>query len=160
MCFVNKMDWTGADFYRCVDMMSDRLGANPLVLQLPIGSESGYKGIVDLVKMKAVVWDEETLGASFREEDIPVELVDDASIYREELVEAAVEQDDKVMEAYADGDEPDEATLKKVRRKGTIAGQTGSGVERHGFQEQGYSAAARRRGRFMRLRPMSRPLGA
>lgn len=122
MCFVNKMDRTGADFYRCVDMMSDRLGANPLVLQLPIGSESGYKGIVDLVKMRAVVWDEETLGASFREEDIPVELVDDASIYREKLVEAAVEQDDKVMEAYFDGDEPDEATLKKCVRKGTIAG--------------------------------------
>ena len=123
MCFVNKMDRTGADFYRCVDMMSDRLGANPLVLQLPIGSGSGYKGIVDLVKMKAVVWDEETLGASFREEDIPVELVDDASIYREKLVEAAVEQDDKVMEAYFDGDEPDEATLKKCVRKGTIAGR-------------------------------------
>jgi len=123
MCFVNKMDRTGADFYRCVDMMSDRLGANPLVLQLPIGSESGYKGIVDLVKMRAVVWDEETLGASFREEDIPVELVDDASVYREKLVEAAVEQDDKVMEAYFDGDEPDEATLKKCVRKGTIAGR-------------------------------------
>ena len=123
MCFVNKMDRTGADFYRCVDMMSDRLGANPLVLQLPIGSESGYKGIVDLVKMKAVVWDEETLGASFREEDIPVELVDDASVYREKLVEAAVEQDDKVMEAYFDGDEPDEATLKKCVRKGAIAGR-------------------------------------
>jgi len=122
MCFVNKMDRTGADFYRCVEMIVDRLGSRPLVLQLPIGAEAEYVGLIDLVKMKAIIWDEETLGAKFHEEDIPAELADKAAEYRELLIETAVDADDDAMEAYLEGDEPDEATLKKCIRKGTIEG--------------------------------------
>jgi elongation factor G len=119
ICFVNKMDRTGADFYRCVNMIVDRLGAQPLVLQLPLGSESDYKGLIDLVSMKAVVWHDESLGASFDYQDIPADMADKAAEYREKLVEMAVEQDDAAMEAYLEGNEPDEATLKKCIRKGT-----------------------------------------
>jgi elongation factor G len=122
MCFVNKMDRTGADFYRCVDMIIDRLGSTPLVLQLPIGAEAEYVGLVDLIKMKAIIWDEETLGAKFHEDDIPAELADKAAEYREKLIELAVEVDDDAMEAYLEGEEPDEATLKACIRKGTIEG--------------------------------------
>ena len=122
MCFVNKMDKIGADFYNTVKMIVDRLGAVPLVMQLPIGAESDFAGIVDLVKMKAVIWDAETLGASFHEAEIPADLADKAAEYREKLVELAVEQDDAAMEAYLEGNEPDMATLKKCIRKGTIKG--------------------------------------
>jgi elongation factor G len=120
MCFVNKMDRTGADFYRCVDMIIDRLGAVPLVTQLPVGSESDYAGHVDLIKMKAAIWSGEELGAKFDYVDIPDDLADKAAEYRERLVETAVEQDDAAMEAYLEGNEPDEATLIKCIRKGTI----------------------------------------
>ncbi|CCQ74609.1 elongation factor G [Magnetospira sp. QH-2] len=121
MCFVNKMDRIGADFFRCVEMMEERLGANPMVLQLPIGSESDFKGVVDLLKMKSIVWDEETLGAKFHEEDISADLADQAAEYRERLVEMAVEQDDAAMEAYLEGQEPDTETLIKCIRKGTLS---------------------------------------
>jgi elongation factor G len=120
MCFVNKMDRMGADFYRCVDMIIDRLGAVPLVTQLPIGAEADYAGHVDLVKMKAAVWNGEELGAHFEYVDIPADLADKAAEYREKLVETAVEQDDDAMEAYLEGTEPDEATLIKCIRKGTL----------------------------------------
>jgi elongation factor G len=122
MCFVNKMDKIGADFYNTVKMIVDRLGATPLVIQLPIGAESDFAGNIDLVKMKAVVWDGEQLGASFKYEDIPADLADKAAEYREKLVELAVEQDDAAMEAYLEGNEPDEKTLKACIRKGTISG--------------------------------------
>ncbi|MCB9982695.1 MAG: elongation factor G [Rhodospirillales bacterium] len=122
MCFVNKMDKIGADFYNTVDMIVDRLGATPLVMQLPIGAESDFGGIIDLVKMKAIIWDGEQLGATYSEEDIPADLADKAAEYREKLIELAVEQDDAAMEAYLEGNEPDAATLKKCIRKGTIAG--------------------------------------
>ena len=122
MCFVNKMDRTGADFYRCVDMMVDRLGANPIVCQLPIGAEDTFVGLVDLIKNKAIIWDEENLGAAFREEDIPADMAEKAAEYREALVEGVIDQDDAAMEAYLDGTEPDEATLKACIRKGTLAG--------------------------------------
>ncbi|MCB1720257.1 MAG: elongation factor G [Alphaproteobacteria bacterium] len=122
MCFVNKMDKIGADFYNTVDMIVDRLGAVPCVIQLPIGAENNYVGHVDLVRMKAVVWDGEALGATYAYEDIPADLADKAAQYREKLVELAVEQDDAAMEAYLEGNEPDEKTLKKCIRKGTIAG--------------------------------------
>ena len=112
MCFVNKMDRIGADFYRCVDMIKDRLGSTPLVLQLPIGSESNYEGIVDLVLMKEVVWKDENLGAEFEYRDIRDDLKQDAEKYRSELIETAVEQDDEVMEAYLEGVEPDIDTIK------------------------------------------------
>ncbi len=122
MCFINKMDRTGADFFRCVEMISDRLGSTPLVIQLPIGSESDYLGLVDLVKMKAVLWKDENLGAEFYYDDIPADLVEQADEYRKMLVEGAIEVDDDVMEAYLEGNEPDEATLKRCIRKGTIDG--------------------------------------
>jgi len=122
MCFVNKMDRTGADFYRCVDMMVDRLGARPLVCQMPIGAEDQFKGVVDVLRNKAIIWDEESLGAAFHDEEVPADLADKCAEYREQLIETAVEQDDAAMEAYLEGNEPDEATLIACIRKGTIAG--------------------------------------
>jgi elongation factor G len=121
MIFVNKMDKIGADFYDSVASVIDRLGAKPLVVQLPIGAESDFKGIVDLVRMKGVVWDEDTLGASFRDVEIPADLADKAREYREKLIEMAVEVDDEAMEAYLEGKEPDEERLKQLIRKGTIS---------------------------------------
>ncbi|CCG06634.1 elongation factor G [Pararhodospirillum photometricum] len=120
MCFVNKMDRMGSNFYRCVDMIVDRLGARPLVINLPIGSEAEYVGLVDLVKMKAIIWRGDDLGASFDEVEIPADMQDKALEYREKLIETAVEVDDAAMEAYLEGNEPDEATLRACIRKGTI----------------------------------------
>ena len=100
LCFVNKLDRTGADFLRCVDMIKERLGASPVVLTLPIGAESKLQGIVDLVTMKAIVWDGEQLGASFSEQDIPEDMKADAEKYRTELIDTVVEQDEAVMESY------------------------------------------------------------
>ena len=122
ICFVNKMDRVGADFLRCVDMMVDRLGAKPLIMQLPVGDEAAYAGVVDLIKMRAVIWKDETLGAEFYEDDIPAGLVAQAEEYRHKLVEAAVELDDDALEAYLGGEEPDEATLRACVRKGAIGG--------------------------------------
>jgi len=122
ICFVNKMDRTGADFFRCVDMIVDRLGANPLVTQLPIGAEADFVGLVDLIAMKAIIWKDETLGAEFEITDIPDDLADQAAEYREKLVETALEQDDVALEAYLEGEEPNEDTLNKCIRSGTIAG--------------------------------------
>jgi elongation factor G len=123
ICFVNKMDRIGADFRRCVEMIDDRLGANPAVLQLPIGVEADFVGLLDLVRMKALKWRDETLGAEFDEVDIPADMMAEAQTYRAKLVEQAVEQDDVALEAYLGGEEPDEATLKLCIRKGTIAGK-------------------------------------
>ncbi|MFN3590786.1 MAG: elongation factor G [Thermaurantiacus sp.] len=120
MCFVNKLDRTGASFERCVDMIKDRLGARPLVLYLPIGIESDFKGLVDLVENRAIIWLEESLGAKFEYQEIPDELKDAAATARAEMIETAVEQDDAVMEAYLEGQEPDVATLKALIRKGTL----------------------------------------
>jgi elongation factor G len=120
MCFVNKMDRVGADFYRCVDMIVERLGATPLILQLPLGSESNFKGVIDLILMKAIVWQEETLGAKFTYEEIPDDLKADSEKYREKLVEMVVELDDSIMEKYLDGTMPSEEEIKKLIRKGTI----------------------------------------
>ncbi|HEY0314305.1 MAG TPA: elongation factor G [Allosphingosinicella sp.] len=120
MCFVNKLDRTGANFDMCVGMIKDRLGARPAVLYLPIGLESQFKGLVDLVNNRAIIWLEESLGAKFEYRDIPEDLADVAAAARMELIEMAVEQDDEVMEAYLGGDEPDAATLKKLIRKGTL----------------------------------------
>jgi elongation factor G len=120
MCFVNKLDRTGANFDMCVGMIKDRLGARPAVLYLPIGLEGGFKGLVDLVENRAIIWLEESLGAKFVYEEIPDELKDAAAAARQELIEMAVEQDDAVMESYLEGNEPDTATLKKLIRKGTL----------------------------------------
>lgn len=119
--FANKMDKIGANFYMCVDSVKKRLGIDPLILTLPIGIESDFQGIVDLLKMKAIIWDAETLGASFHEEEIPADLQAKAEEYRAKLIEQAVEMDDAAMEAYLEGKEPDIKTLKACIRKGTIA---------------------------------------
>ncbi len=122
MCFVNKMDRIGADYFRCIDMIEDRLGARPIVLQLPIGAEASFVGIVDLIEMKGLIWKDETLGAEYVTGDIPADLVEKAKEYREKLVETAIEQDDAAMEAYLEGAEPDTETLRACVRKGTVAG--------------------------------------
>ena len=121
LCFVNKLDRTGADFDRCVTMIQNRLGAEPLLLQLPYGLESDLKGLIDLVTMKAVVWKDETLGSEYEEVDIPADMQSEVQKAREALVERAVEMDDSVMEAYLEGTEPDVAALRGCIRKGCLA---------------------------------------
>src|SRR4051812_16312249 len=121
MCFVNKLDRTGADFYFCVDSIIERLGARPAVLYLPIGIEGGFKGLVDLVENRAIIWLEESLGAKFEYQDIPEDMVEKAAKYRSDLIEMAVELDDDLMEAYLEGNEPSVADLKKLIRKGTLS---------------------------------------
>ena len=121
MCFINKMDRTGANFFRCVDMIKDRLGATSLVLQLPIGSEADFKGVIDLVEMRAIVWEDESLGAKFNYHDISDEHKEEAEKYREMLLETVVELDDDVMEKYLDGEAPNTKKIKELIRLGTIA---------------------------------------
>ena len=120
MIFVNKMDKTGADFYRCVEMIRDRLGAVPVPVQIPIGAETELKGVVDLIEMKALIWQGEDLGASWDVVDIPADLADKAAEYREMMIEAAVEADEDAMEQYLEGNEPDAETLRRIIRRGTI----------------------------------------
>ena len=139
MCFVNKMDRTGADFYRCVEMIKDRLGAVPLVTQLPLGAEADFAGVVDMIEMKAIRWVEETLGAYFEIEDIPEDMADQAEEYLMTLVELAVEQDETALEAYLEGNEPDADTLRACIRKGTLESAfvpvlTGSAFKNKGVQ--------------------------
>ena len=139
ICFVNKLDRTGADFFRCVDMIKDRLGAKPLVIQIPVGIEASLTGVVDLVKMKAQVWKNEALGAEWEYKDIPEDLLEISQKYRTELVEAAVEQDEKLMESYLNGDEIKEEDLIKCIRKGTldfsfVPVMTGSAFKNKGVQ--------------------------
>jgi elongation factor G len=119
MCFINKMDRMGADFYRCIDMIIDRLGAVPLVCQLPVGAEEEFKGVVDLIIMKALIWRDESLGAEWDVVEIPADLKDKAAEYREKLIEIAVEQDDALLEKYLGGEEPTEEQLRACIRKGT-----------------------------------------
>ena len=123
MIFVNKMDKIGADFDRSVEMVKERLGAKPLVLQIPIGSESSLKGVVDLIEMRAIIWEDETLGAKFNYEDIPSDLQEKASKYREEMIETVVELDESAMEKYLEGEELDILTIKSLIRKGTCANE-------------------------------------
>ncbi len=120
MCFINKLDRTGANFKYCVQSIIDRLGAKPAVLYIPIGLEADLKGLVDLVNNRAIIWKDEALGAEFFFEEIPADLADEAAIYRSELIELVIDQDDDAMEAYLDGKEPDVATLKACIRKGTL----------------------------------------
>jgi elongation factor G len=121
LAFVNKMDRLGADFFRVVKMIEERLGARPVVLQLPIGAEDKFTGIVDLVTMKAAVWEEDSLGAKFHEEAIPADLKAQAAEYREKLLEAAADSDEAIMEKYLEGKEISEAELRKAIRRGTLS---------------------------------------
>jgi elongation factor G len=147
MCFLNKMDRTGADFYYCVKTIVDLLGAKPMVLQLPIGKEGDFLGVVDLVQMKAIIWNDESLGAKFEVTEIPDvmsadgvnNLRDQAKEYHEKLVEMAVEEDEDLLMSYLDGEEPTEAQLKACIRKGTIGGSfvpvlTGTAFKNKGVQ--------------------------
>src|SRR5712675_1506403 len=117
----NKMDKVGADFFRCLEEIQSRLGAKPVAIQLPIGTENLFRGIIDLVRMKGVIWEEEGLGAKYHDIEIPDDMLAQAKEYREKMIEAAVDLDDTVMAAYLDGQEPDEATLKRLIRKATIS---------------------------------------
>src|ERR1700754_2283458 len=112
--FCNKMDKVGADFFQCLKDIVDRLGAKPVAVQLPIGSESQFKGLVDLVRMVGVVWEDEGLGAKYHDEEIPADLADQAKEYREKMGEAVVELDDDALAGFLDGKEPDEATIKRL----------------------------------------------
>ena len=122
ICFVNKMDRVGADYFRCVDMLKNRLGACTVVMQLPIGSEAEFTGVVDLIEMQGITWTDETLGAEFVFGEIPQDMAAQAAEYREKLIEAALDFDDASMEAYLEGKEPDAATIRKGVRAGTISG--------------------------------------
>jgi len=122
ICFINKLDRTGADFYFCVDTIKSRLGAKPLVMQLPIGAEENLRGVIDLVRMKALVWPEDTkLGAEYNVEDIPEELAERAAEYRDKLLETVGEVDDDMMEKYLEGEEPSEDELKDAIRRACLA---------------------------------------
>ena len=139
ICFVNKLDRTGADYFRCVDMIKERLGAKPLVTQLPLGIEASLKGVVDLIKMKAIIWKDENLGADFELIEIPEDLKDNANKYRKELIETAVEQDEKLMEDYLNGKEISEINLIKCIRSGCLKFDfvpilTGSAFKNKGVQ--------------------------
>ena len=120
ICFCNKMDRMGADFDMNVQTIIDRLGANPLVIQMPIGKEADFVGVVDLVKFKSIIWKDDSLGASFDVVDISPDMLDEAKLKREKMLEMAVEADDQAMEDYLDGKEISEEVLKKCIRKGTI----------------------------------------
>jgi elongation factor G len=122
ICFVNKMDRIGANFFRCVEMITDRLGAQPVVIQLPIGAEADFVGIIDLIRMTSIVWKDETLGAEFVVGDIPAQFAEQAAEYRAKLVEAVVDQDEAALERYLEGEEPDAETLLRCIRLGTVSG--------------------------------------
>jgi elongation factor G len=120
--FANKMDKTGADFFRCLEDIRVRLGAKPIAIQLPIGSESNFKGVIDLIRMVAVVWEDEALGAKFHDEPIPDDMLAQAKEYRTAMIEAAVDLDDVAMEAYLEGTEPDMPTIRRLIRKAVVIG--------------------------------------
>ena len=119
--YVNKMDRSGADFFETVQQMKDILGANPCPIQIPIGAEENFKGVVDLLKMKAILWHDETMGAEYDVEEIPADLVDEANEWRDKMVEAAANFDDALMEKYLEGEEISEEELIAAIRKGTIS---------------------------------------
>ncbi|AMS29497.1 MAG: elongation factor G [Alphaproteobacteria bacterium PA1] len=137
--FVNKMDKIGADFYNCVSEIVTRVGGKPVCLQLPIGAENNFKGVIDLITMKAIVWLEESLGAKFNEEEIPADLLEQAKEYRHKMLEAVVEMDDEVMMEYLEGVEPDADTIRRlvrtaVRRRAFHPVLCGSAFKNKGVQ--------------------------
>src|SRR5437868_2889052 len=120
--FCNKMDKVGANFDQCISDIKTRLGAKPVPIQLPVGAETSFKGIIDLVRMKAVVWEEESLGAKYHDEDIPPELREKAATARQEMIEACVDLDETAMEDYLEGREISNETIKKLLRKAVVTG--------------------------------------
>ena len=120
LAFINKMDRIGADFYRALEMIRERLGAVPLVLQLPWGAEDSFNGIIDLIKMKAILWEEETLGAEYEELDIPDEMMEEAGMYREALLEALADKDDRIMDKYLGEEEISGDEIKAAIRGATL----------------------------------------
>ena len=147
ICFINKLDRTGANFWRDVDMIRDRLGVTPVPIQIPIGIEGTYEGVVDLVRMKALVWRDD-LGSTFDETEIPADLVDEAAKHRERLLEAVAEVDDELAHKYLEGEELTEAEIKHGIRLATLAVQVGADPQRVRPQEQGRPADARCGGRL------------
>ncbi|GAA0795331.1 elongation factor G [Spirilliplanes yamanashiensis] len=138
MCFVNKLDRTGADFFRCVQMMIDRLNATPLVLQIPIGLEGDHIGVVDLIGMRALTWRGETQkGEDYAIEEIPADLSDDATLWREKLIETLADVDDAVMEKYLEGEELSETEIKDAIRRSTIAGKANPVLCGSAFKNKG-----------------------
>ena len=139
MCFVNKLDRTGANFFMTVDMIREKLGSYPLVIQLPVGLESNLKGVIDIVSKKAIIWHDESLGANFDTVEVPQELIEQTEEYRNKLIEKVVEEDDSIMEEYLEGKEPSIEQIKKCIRIGTIKGSfvpvlTGSAFKNKGVQ--------------------------
>ena len=133
------MDRVGANFPRCIEMIRERLGANPVAIQLPIGTEAKHIGVVDLIAMKGIVWKSETLGAEFTVGDVPDDMKAEAEASRQALIEAVVEMDDAALERFLEGDEPDEAAIKRCLRIGTLSGQmvpvlAGSAFKNKGVQ--------------------------
>ena len=121
LAFINKMDRIGADFIGALKMIIDRLGANPLVIQIPIGMEDRFIGVIDLIGLKGIVWDEHSLGVDFKEISIPKEWKEEALLYRSKLIESLAELDEPIMEKYLNGEEISESEIKAALRKGTIA---------------------------------------
>jgi len=140
LAFVNKMDRQGADFLRVVDQIRERLGANPVPIQLPIGAEENFEGVVDLVKMKAIYWDEETLGNRFEEKDIPEEMVADCEEWREKMIEAAAEGDEDLLNKYLEGEELTVEEIKRGLRARTIAGEIVPALCGSAFKNKGVQA--------------------
>ena len=158
ICFVNKMDKLGADFFFTVRTIKERLGAPPLVIQLPIGAESTFVGVIDLVEMRALTWRGETkLGEDYAIEEIPADLPSRPSEYRQALLERVAECDDELMEKYLGGEELTVAEIKGAIRKLTISSELYPVLCRLGVQEQGRPAHARRR-RSTTCRPRSTSL--
>ena len=144
ICFVNKMDRVGAEFHRCVEMITDRLGATPLVVQLPWGVESDFRGVIDLVRMRALLWQTEGKGDKYDIVGIPDDHAEAAREWRDRLLERIAENDDEMMELYLEGSEPSEDQLVAAIRRATIASAVDSGAVRDRLQEQGRPADARR----------------
>ena len=140
MAFVNKMDRAGADFLRVITQMKERLGANPVPLQLPIGAEDGFKGVVDLIRQKAIFWNEDDKGTTYEERDIPADMVDACNEWREHMIEAAVESTDQLMEKYLDGGELSEDEIREGLRQRTLANEIVPALCGSAFKNKGVQA--------------------
>jgi elongation factor G len=140
MAFVNKMDRAGADFLRVITQMKERLGANPVPLQLPIGAEDGFKGVVDLIRQKAIFWNEDDRGTTYEEQDIPADMVDACNEWREHMIEAAAESTDQLMEKYLDGGELSEDEIREGLRHRALANEIVPALCGSAFKNKGVQA--------------------